>query len=238
MDSRGNSSIEFLAVFLLFAALFLGLFETTRIYRAKHVLNTATFAAARAGSLHHARIDAMNGELANGMTPMLMGSGRSAADLALARQRAAVLLGPPGTGVQIVSPTRRTADLFRRPQWARFEGQTSQSWQAVLPNDNLRLRPRETARLADDSGTSEINLQDANLLKIRTVWCHRLVTPVLDRVIFDIVSSPLFIGERQRACVPLRSISGQDISGFHVAISADAIVRMQSIVSDRDLPGN
>lgn len=236
MRSSGTGTIEFLVIFLLFAGLFLGLFEMTRIHRTKHVLNTATFAAARSGSLHHARVDAMNAELANGMTPVLMTSGRSAESLVLARQRAAALLAPPGTGVQIVSPTRQTYEHFRRPQWTRFEGQAADSWQLAMPNDNLRQRPRETSSVADGSGMSEINLQDANLLKIRSVWCHRLVTPVLDRVIFDILTAPLFIGERQRACMPLRSVSGQDIPGFYVAISADAIVRMQSIISNIDLP--
>lgn len=237
MRCEGTGTLEFLVVFLLFAGLFLGVFEMTRIYRAKHVLNTATFAAARSGSLHHARLDAMNAELANGMTPMLMGAGRSAESLALARQRAATLLAPPGTGVQIVSPTQQMYERFRRPLWTRFEGQSADSWQQAVPNDNLRQRPREASSIVDSPGMSEINLQDANLLKIRSVWCHRLVTPVLDRAIFGIVTSSLFIGERQRACLPLSSISGQDISGFYVAISADAIVRMQSIISNAGLPG-
>jgi hypothetical protein len=238
MRSRGAGTIEFVVIFLLFAGLFLGLFEMTRIYRAKHVLNTATFAAARSGSLHHARLDAMNAELANGMTPVLMGSGRSVESLALARQRAAALLARPGIGVQIVSPTRQTYEHFQRAQWTRFEDQAADAWQRGMPNDNLRQRPRETWSAADGSGPSQINLQDANLLKIRSVWCHRLATPVLDRVIFDIATASPFITERQSACMLLSSIPGQDVPGFYVAISADAIVRMQSTISSADLPAS
>lgn len=236
MRSDGGGTIEFLVVFLLFAALFLGLFEMTRLYRAKHVLNTAAFAAARAGSLHHARVNSMNAELANGMTPLLMNSRRSAADLGLARRRAAALLTPAGTGVSIVSPTAGTYADFEESQWSRFEHQASARWQPVLPNDNLRLRPRNP-QMPAVSRSSPLNLQDANLLKIRVVWCHRIVTPVLDRLIFDILTSPAFVGERQRICIALSDdTTGTIPPGYYVAISADAIVRMQSLVSKDDLP--
>lgn len=228
---RGAGAVEFIVVFLSFAALITGLFEMTRVYRTKHTLNTATFQAARAGSVHHARSGPIEAELANNMAPLYIGGRRSAAGLGDALLKAKALAELPGIGVEVVSPTRSIFDQLRRKQWIQRSDESTHRWQDVIPNDNLRFRPRQTANISVDGKAAGINLQDANLLKVRSLWCHRMVVPALDRVIFDIVNLPLFVSARQLTC---SAISDRDVPGiargYYVPVVADATVRMQSAV--------
>jgi hypothetical protein len=235
----GQGALEFIVVFLGFAALFLGLFEMTRVYRAKHVLNSATFLAARTGALLNARTAPMNAELANGMVLLFMASGRSAQHLARARADTQALVSLPGLGIQILSPTRQAFDQLQRRQWIRRSDESEHRWQDVIPNDNLRLRPRALAQIDTARGRAPLNLQDANLLRVRSLWCHRLVTPVLDRVVYEIVNLAPFLSARQSVCSAISGGAGAGIArGFYLAVSADATVRMQSPIVVDDMPAS
>lgn len=236
MSPTGQSSVEFLVVFLGFAALFLGMFELTRVYRARHVLNTATFQAARSGALLNARVAPMNAELANGMSALFMASSRSASGLVEARAAAQVLVSLPGLGVRILSPTRDAFLQLHRRQWIRRSDEAVHRWHDVIPNDNLRLRPRQVASLDTMDGPASINLQDANLLRVRSLWCHRLVVPALDRVVFGVLNLPPFQSPRQAVCSAISEGAAPGIArGYYIPIAADAIVRMQSAVVADDV---
>ena len=226
---QGQSAVEFLVVFLGFAGLLLGLFEMTRVYRAKHVLKTATFAAARAGSLHNANLARMNAELANGMAPLLMSGTRSVEGLANARRLAQRRIGMPGSGVQIISPGPDTITRLQQYQWSRISGDTQHRWRPALPNDNLALRPRSKAMVRTPSADRHLTIQDANLLKVRSLWCHRLVVPGLDRVIHGIAVSLAPPSSGQAACDAAASPAGSgSAGGYFLPLSAQAIVRLQS----------
>ena len=83
----------------------------------------------------------------------------------------------------------------------------------AIPNDNLKWRPN---KIAATEGGENINLKDANLLKISTVWCQRLVVPGLDILIYQIVQS-LNSSPKQSACqrVSVGSCQRQpNLSGF------------------------
>lgn len=245
---RGQGAVEFVIVFVLFAALFMGLFEMTRVFRVKHVLNTATFSAARAGVLNNALKGPMNAELASAMAPIYARENSiSGFAAAVARARAfGIALDAAGGGVEIVSPTAAVFDQLARTQYLPADGAGSIQEVTVIPNDNLRWRPPEVAVIDADGQAVAVNLQDANLLKIRAIWCHRLVVPALDRLIFEIVDG--FAGAlrnaRQGVCSRL-SLGGQLVDeltgaglagGYYIAVSADAVVRMQSPVLGDDLP--
>lgn len=221
--------MEFVVIFLCFAALLTGLFEMTRVFRAKHLLNTATFAAARMGSLTNARLEPMEGELANAMVSLFMQGDRSAKGVAAALARAQAMVALPGVGIAIVSPTAEIFEQLKVRQHIRRSDEASSRWQDVIPNDNLRWRPRGTAEL---SGGGEINLQDANLLKVRALWCHRLVVPLLDRVVVEIAE--LYIPGRQAVCSAISAGRAPGIArGYYLVIGADAVLRMQSpVVAD------
>lgn len=234
---QGQSNIEFIIVFLIFAGLLMGLFEMTRVFRTKHLLNTATFLAARAGAISNARLRPMNGELANGMAPLFMHGARSAAGLVAAQTRARALVQLPGLGVRIVSPNAAAFDAFKVEQRIRRSDEDEYRWQDVIPNDNLRWRPSNVKDVEISGATAPLNIQDANLLKVRALWCHRLIVPALDAVIFAIVNTPLFLGERQQVCNAISNTTLAGVArGYYLAITADATLRMQSAVVQDDLP--
>tara|TARA_R110000787_G_scaffold211663_9_gene321509 strand:+ start:32493 stop:33215 length:723 start_codon:yes stop_codon:yes gene_type:complete len=234
---HGAGAIEFAVVFLIFAALMTGLFEMTRVYRTKHTLNTATFLAARAGAVNHARTGPIEAELANNMATLYTLGQRDSTGLSQAVARAKTLTALPGIGAELVSPSREIFDRLQRLQWIRRTGEEDYRWQNVIPNDNLKYRPRTLAHFSSDSGSGQINLQDANLLKIRSLWCHRLVVPGLDRLIFQIVNQPAFVSARQLVCSAISGLEQDGIApGFYLPVAADATVRMQSAIVSDDLP--
>lgn len=241
----GQGSVEFIVVFTLFALLITGLFEMTRVFRTKHTLNHATFKAARIGAVNHALIEPMESELANNMSELFIRGERSLEGLAAATARARAfgeVVSGFGGGIKIISPTRRVFNQLSINQRIRRTDTEEFDVVAVIPNDNLRWRPRRVASLA---GGGSINLQDANLLKVRSVWCHRLIVPVLDRVVFKIVHDPLLGGgksDAQRVCKALsddpdKYSDGDDpeVYKFFIAITSDATIRMQSPVVVDDL---
>lgn len=244
----GQGAVEFVIVFVLFAALLTGLFEMTRVFRAKHVLNTATFSAARAGALNNALKGPMNAELATSMAPIYARANSPTGLIgAVARARAfGLALEAAGGGVHIVSPTEGMFQQLARTQYLPTEGEGGTRRVNVIPNDNLRWRPPDVAVVDADGREIAVNLQDANLLKVRSVWCHRLVVPALDRLIFTVVDgfSQALSSSRQGICSRISAggalvdevVSADIAGGFYIAIAADAIVRMQSPVLAEDLP--
>lgn len=234
---HGQGTIEFVIIILLFLAVMAGLFEMTRVFRTKHTLSEATFAAARAGALNNARIEPMTAELANRMTRQYM-HGESMAALAEATDAARIFtqaLQKLGGGIKIVSPTEAVFQQLKKRQWLRLDGESAFGWHWVIPNDNLRWRPNRTATV--QGGAAAINLRDANLLKIRSVWCHRLVVPALDRVIYEVVNL-LSSSPQQQVCNQVSTTSDAlgIAPGWYLAISSDATVRMQTPVVAGDLP--
>lgn len=234
-QQRGQGAVEFMVVFVLFLALLGGLFEMTRVIRCKLLLRSATFEAARVGAMHHARRAPMEAELANGMTALQTFGARGPEGLVAAQARARALVSAPGIGIRILHPTAALHTALARSQWIHLDGDDAYAWAQVIPNDNLQWRPRDSVTIAD--GT-EVHLQDANLLKVASVWCHRLVVPALDRLIHAVVTTPAWASDRQSPCTALSS--GPDrpdgiAAGYYLAVTGTAIVRMQSAVVDDDL---
>ena len=238
---QGQGVVEFVIVFLAFAALLMGLFEMTRVFRAKHTLNQATFAAARAGALNNARVGPMNAELANNMAALFgRGGGAGDAPAAVVRARAFTgVLGPLGGAVSIVSPTRSVFDEFGVEQYLAARGDAAPQLQTVIPNDNLRWRPHQARSVNIGGDDVALNLQDANLLKIRSLWCHRLVVPGLD-VVIERTLALFGVSQRLAVCRTLSAVSGGlNIAvppGVYIPIAADATLRMQSPIVGNDLP--
>lgn len=238
---QGQGAVEFVLIFLLFALLMTGLFEMTRVFRTKHSLNTATFMAVRAGVVNNAMIRPMNAELENNMIDLFMRGERSFEGLgqATARVRAyGRALEAAGGGITIVSPTRQAFNGLRINQRVKRSDEEDYGVHTVIPNDNLRWRPR---RSASTNGGS-INLQDANLLKIRSLWCHRLVVPLLDRIVYELMNEFRYVHDRQLACNAISEASraageGSPVEpGYYIPVVADATMRMQSPVVSDDLP--
>lgn len=212
---RGQSLVEFIIVVPAFLFLLLGIFQFMLIYRAKATLDYAALEAARNGAIHGAKLSAIRTGLARGLTP-LYATGSGAADLLTARAEAAYEARVFST-IEIISPTQAAWDEYAERQ---YDGRRA------LPNDSLAFR--------DDSiGSSGVNVQDANVLKIRVVHYYPMIVPFVDRVIQGL--SSLVEGD-WRDTVRLR---GDPLGNYaRIPIETSAIVRMQSPIYDRNALGD
>lgn len=240
----GQALTEMLITFVWGVPLLLAIIQLGLMYRAKATLNDATFRAARAGSLHHAYTHEMKQELVRAMVPTLYavppGENPSLIAYAARREGLAVLYGNdahPIARVDVVSPTARGFRELSRPAWGltkdcgRGGCPNGGNYREVdadqrlyeIPNDNLEQRP---TTLVDVDGRM-INVQDANLLKIRTVWCQEMKVPGINRLVWEAVNlSGLFNSEDWRRC-SLLSAAGD---GYYFPLSSHAVARMQTPV--------
>lgn len=209
---RGQSLVEFVIVVPVFLFLLLGLFQFMLIYRAKATLDYAALEAARNGALHGAKIGAIRTGLARGLTP-LYATGTGTTDLLTARAEAEHEARVFST-IEIISPTQAAWDEFAERQ---YDGRPA------LPNDGLAFRDASI-------GSSGVNVQDANVLKIRVMHYYPMIVPFVDRVIQGL--SNLVQGD-WRDTVRLR---GDPLGDYaRIPIEASAIVRMQSPIYNRGM---
>lgn len=226
---QGASLIEFIVVIPVLGMLVAGIFELTMMYRARAVLDAATFEAAQQGALNNARLDTMRTGLAQGMMPHLL-RGRSPTAVAAAYARAEAFVRLGGGGVSIVSPTRAIFQAFAQRQTVHtsLDAEGQERPRRVIPNDNLMWRSSQTRLINVGGDRVPVNVQDANLLKVQTYWCHRLLTPAFDRIIWEMVVS----AETIRRCGPASAATG----GYYVLLTSSSVTRMHSPVIDQDLP--
>lgn len=174
-SARGAALLEFhLAAALVLLPLLLGILQIALLGSAFHVLGFATAEAARAGSVGHARTEAMVSALAAGLVGLhvnlsRVGAGSSTASTAeLAAGRLASEAEVRAYGeIERLSPTNADFQDFARTR----EGRTG------IPNDSLEYR---SAAAGARSGHS---IQAANWLHIRVRYCHVLVVPFIDRLL-------------------------------------------------------
>jgi hypothetical protein len=99
-----------------------------------------------------------------------------------------------------------------------------------IPNDNLMYRSTSI------SGGG-MNIQDANLLKVRVTYCYRMAVPILNKLIYNLVIDPPMtpvVGTT--AADMLASEGGGSISKpctglvdeYRIPITSEAVVRMQT----------
>ncbi len=233
----GASLVELLIVVPVFAFLLAGIFEIALMYRTKALLNAATFEAAQQGSLNNALLPRIQDGLAQGMMPLYLRR-RSAVGVAAAYAQARLRITTLVGGVRIVSPSRNVFEAFDERQMIRTTRDSAERLQQVIPNDNLMWRNAQSRNVTVDGQTVPMNVQDANLLKVRTYWCYQLLTPLLDRVLWDLASGRtrlLFgppLNEDERRCAALSLATGD----FFLAVTSSSVTRMQSPVVRDHLP--
>lgn len=227
--ARGQGSVEFGVIFMLFILMMGGVVEMTYLFRAKQTLDHATFQAARSGATNNARLEPMRRTLARYMAPLYTHGKRGVpamtAAVALAEaNQAAIAIGHDT--ITVISPTVDVFNELAREQKVRTSVDDEAVLQTVLPNDNLNWRDREVANISVDGFAATVTLQDANLLKIRGTWCYRLVVPGVDRVIWNTVNAINASTTEQDACNTLSLVP----RSYYLAISSTAVTRMQSAV--------
>ncbi len=237
---RGGSFVEFIIVIPVFAFVLAGIFEMALMYRTRALLNAATFEAAQQGSLNNALMRNIRDGLAQGMMPLYLRTrGPTGVAAAYAQARLRIASPVPFGGVTIVSPTRDVFNKFAESQTIQTTRDNSPRRQNVIPNDNLMWRSTVTRSVRVEGQTVPMNVQDANVLKVRSFWCYRLLTPLLDRIIWETAASPTRIlgggpnlSTEERSCA-LLSTAG---NGYYIALTSSAVTRMQSPAVSDNLP--
>lgn len=200
---RGAASVELLLAFVLVLLPLLGsVFELAQLGVARHLLQAATFDAARAAALAQADRDVLARTLARGLVPLHGVGGGVAPGAAFARALVEVRR-PDLTRIEFRSPRRAAFDDF------------------AVVTDGDRWLPNAGADLVDGRGPrSGLRLAEANDLVVVVRYCRRLVVPLLDRMIAA-VAQP-FVAASVRAC----------LAQGRVPIQVEAATVMQSPASE------
>lgn len=208
-QQRGQSLVEFCIVVPAFLLLILVTFQLVLIYRAKTTLDYAAFQAARAGAINGVDHAKMQSALAFGLTPLLTTSPDAGG---VARVKAE-LETRVFANIEVIAPTRAAFNEFRERQ---YDGRYA------LPDDSLAFRDNRI-------GGSQVNVQDANLLKIKVTYKLPLIVPFADRVIAGL--SPLLTeGESYQ---PASMLFEEPVSGHRrLPIESYAVVRVQTPIYD------
>lgn len=226
---QGQAMTEFLIIIPVLILLIFGAVQAALIYSAKTGLNYATFQAARLGAVNNAQYADMRRGLLRGMYPMF-------SQYADAKKRMEVTVWEVDNYVLI---TRISPDSAAFSAWAvghdglLEEGESTQA----IPNDNLMYRPMQQ---------KPVSIQDANLLKIRSQYCMRLIVPMVDRLLS---AGSRFVdrGREHKESQGFADVSQRTHANYEEVcrgrngfiISAEATVRMQSpAADDKDQCGN
>ncbi len=211
LSVRGVSTVEFVAVFPIALLVVLCLIQFGFLYMAKLTLNHATFIAARHGALTHADETAIRSALVRALVPFYQNSTHTdpahritEAHLRAQTDQLAFLR------VTRLSPNERTFADFG----VNINGQRQ------IPNDNLRWR---NSSVIANSG---VNIQDANLLKIRVIYGYELKVPLMGALVHT-----LLCGGRLMPYSQLSSDNTRDCDFYaagRVPIESSAVVEMQS----------
>lgn len=209
LHQRGQSLLEFVIVVPAFIFLLLGAFQFLLIYRAKATLDYAALEAARSGAVNRAEISEIRQGLIRGLTPLYVHS-PSVGGVAEGRLKAEADVRL-FSDIDIISPSRAAWQEFAEVQY---------NGKRALPNDNLAYRSAAV-------GSSGVNVQDANILKIRVRYCYPMIVPFVDRVIKG-ASDLITTGGTWRESLRC-SVGGHS----RIRLESYALVRMQSPIYDR-----
>jgi len=247
IQQKGATLVEPIIILPLFLIIFFGVIEYSYAYRSKATLNMASFEAVRQGALSNAMLKPMKTALSAGMASEYSKGDNSALGLINANARAKMISVAIDTfsraekTISVISPTKEVFNKHKIKTWVRLSNDNKERRRNIIPNDNLYWRNPVAKAVKVNGKNLHISVQDANLLKIKTLWCHRLVTPGLDRILYETLLRPVMMlgaTKEQRACNALTraSIAGNIISGgviprgYYLAMTSQAIMRMQTPV--------
>lgn len=223
---RGQSATEFLIVAPILLFLVLGIVQMVLLYRAKTTLDYAALQAARAGAVNGALVSEMRRGLKEGLIPLYATrSGLEGVAEARLRMEGDFLLHRPR--IEIISPTQAA---WQEHQERQYDGRMA------LPNDSLAFRSQTV-------GGSGVNVQDANILKIKVTYDYPLIVPFVDWVLAglsELIRSDNLIPATELTPENGLIVNRGRVTGgpkFRLPLQSTAIVRMQSpIHRNPDLP--
>jgi hypothetical protein len=222
----GQALAEYIYVFPILVLLILGAIQLGFIYQTKATLNYATFMAARQGALHNGAMSSIIDGLTSGLMPLFAHSSASGDARNLDLLKAAWKLADAQvndaklTTITIINPSPGALEGYKVKSEARDS----------IPNDNLMYRPTDIAAGAG------MNIQDANLLKVRVTYCYRMAVPILNRLIYNMAIDPPATADTIKAAPDMIASTGGGSTSktctksgdYRIPITSEAIVRMQS----------
>lgn len=192
----GQAMTEYVIVFPVMIVLIFGTLQFALLWQAKTQLNYAAFESARSGSMNNAKRWALNAGLVRGLAPIHT-HGNSRQWLRWARSKVWDEFEAGMIEIQIINPNEEA--FSRHGYWE----DTDDGPELTIPNDHLMYRD------ATPLGTPKQSIQDANLLKIRVLYCAEMHVPFVNRMI----NSLLRLGATGVAATPSDSPSGTVATG-------------------------
>ncbi len=257
----GATLVEAVIVMPIFLIMVFGMMEMTFVFKAKNTLNLATQEAVRKGTFANAKIGAMETALEKAMAPLYSKKDLcKATDLtenngekcarSIREEIDKQITGNQGAAgaITVISPSKAMIDEssgFGTEMKINAKGEYGKSDAGktiiAIPNDNLNWRSTDTKDFTVGGKSIALNIQDANLLKIKTFWCQKLSVPGLDRIFYNTILR-LNKSPEQHYCNQLsqqvgglsKTVFGRE-QGYYMAIRSHAIARMQSPVFGDDL---
>ncbi len=205
---RGQSMVELVIITPVLLFLLLAVIQAVLLYRMKSTLDYAALMAARAGAVSGVDRGEMRAAFEKGMMP-LYATDKSLMGVETARLAARLDLTLKMHGhITVINPTRAAWNNFKERQ---YDGSYA------LPNDTLAYRSTAI-------GSSGVNVQDANILKIKVVYDAPLVVPFVDWVLGG---NSQYLKPGTFESSPLQTFTRR------LPIESYAIVRMQSPISQQ-----
>ncbi|CAE6746986.1 TadE/TadG family type IV pilus assembly protein [Paraburkholderia haematera] len=221
------------------ALLFVG-FATVQfvlLYQAKSTLDVAVLEAAREGAVNNGSMKAMQAGLARGLTPIYARHADAdgvAAALAKAQADAVNF-----SVITVLNPTTEAVRDFSQPRVYLDPSNPIME----IPNDSLMYRDSNTL-----GPTSQMNIQDANLLKIHVHYCYNMYVPLVNKVLYyavnvigsigtmgiltrepdNLVRDPYGSPKNGDALCKVKLVDGIATGRWPLSLDSEAIVRMQS----------
>jgi len=251
-NRQGQAMVEFLIVLPVLLMLILGAIQVALIYQAKITLNYAAYEGVRAGTLGEAEFSLVQEGFARDLAPLYsysLDDGKHHKDNKEAYEEV-----PWGWWTQVTAfqkGRQHVLDEFKaRSRFARIErlhpdnqsfadfapGNDVSPEERIIPNSNLRYRPKEVKHRSDES------VQDANLLQLRFTYWYPLYVPVVNRFIFNLficckpLPSGLLVGDTAEGDGMCKWREDPVCQGDdpRIPLTAVAAMRMQSRVSDSE----
>jgi len=220
LRQRGAAMAETLVVFPILLLLGLGMVQMALIFEAKATLNYAALLAARQGAMFNEDPD--NPGVQVSLEPDAMLAGVQAGLLPIYAKDGAMSESElndvqddirNNTLITVVNPTHEAFQEFGVGTCGGVSGE------CFIPNANLR----GYTQVPDPAGASGINIQDANLLRIRVVHNYELQLPLI-RGIINAAVETLFDPDD----APYHRWFVESPGNPRIPIMSTATVRMQS----------
>jgi len=234
----GQSMTEFIIVAPSLLFVCFGIIQFVLLYQAKSTLDVAVLEAAREGAVNHGSMQAMRAGLARGLTPLYTHQANAegvAAALSSAQADAANF-----SVITVLNPTPAAIQDYSRPRYYADQAATY----TEVSNDSLMYRDSSIP----PGATSQMNIQDANLLKIHVHYCYNMYVPLVNKVIYYATNAIGTIGtggiltrepanvnkdpygdpKNGDALCKVRLVDGIETGRWPISLDSEAIVRMQS----------